>query len=169
MVKEIHHRVKNNLQVISSLLALQASASTTEPRTRALLDESRDRVRSMALIHEKLYEAGPGRGAGYAEYVRDLVNQLLRSFGLSQDSVTMRIEVDEIPMDMDRSVPLGLIINELVSNALAHAFPDGRRGIVTVMKRCVDAARSCSWSSDDGVGLPAGVDWRARFLWACES
>ncbi|HVO39168.1 MAG TPA: CHASE4 domain-containing protein [Spirochaetia bacterium] len=160
MVKEIHHRVKNNLQVISSLLALQASSSA-EPRTRALLDESRDRVRSMALIHEKLYEAGPGREAGYADYVRDLVTQLLRSYGLSQDIVAVRIEVDEIPMDMDQSVPLGLIINELVSNALAHAFPDGRHGTIMVtMKRC-EGGDLRLVVSDDGVGLPAGVDWRA--------
>jgi len=160
MVKEIHHRVKNNLQVISSLLALQASASA-EPRTRALLDESRDRVRSMALIHEKLYEAAPGRGAGYADYVRDLVTQLLRSYGLSQDVVAVRIEVDEIPMDMDQSVPLGLIINELVSNALAHAFPDGRSGTIVVSMKRSDGGALRLVVSDDGVGLPAAVDWRA--------
>ncbi len=157
LVKEIHHRVKNNLQVISSLLALQASSAEDE-RTRLLLDESRDRVRSMALVHEKLYGTGAGPGAGYAEYVHDLVEQLQRSYGVSSNAVAMRIDIDDIPMDMDQSVPLGLIVNELVSNALSHAFPDGRHGSITVSLKRVDAATLTLTVSDDGVGLPAGVN-----------
>ena len=159
LLKEIHHRVKNNLQVISSLLALQARASGDE-RTRALLTESRDRLRSMALIHEKLYQTGSARGVSFASYVRDLAAHLRHSYAGNSESVQLRIDVDDIALDLDLSVPCGLIITELLSNALKHAFPGGRHGTVTVgLHKEPDGAFLLS-VSDDGVGLPAGMDVR---------
>ncbi|HUJ74560.1 MAG TPA: histidine kinase dimerization/phosphoacceptor domain -containing protein, partial [bacterium] len=159
LLKEIHHRVKNNLQVISSLLALQARAAGDE-RTRALLTESRDRLRSMALIHERLYQTGSERGVSFASYVRDLAAHLRHSYAGNSESVQVRIDVDDIALDLDLSVPCGLIITELLSNALKHAFPAGRWGTVTVgLHRGADGDLALT-VSDDGVGLPAGMDVR---------
>jgi two-component sensor histidine kinase/sensor domain CHASE-containing protein len=159
LLKEIHHRVKNNLQVISSLLSLQASTAQ-DPRTRSLLDESRHRVRSVALIHEKLYRQGEGARHGYAQYVRDLADQLVRFYKGDSNLVGVSIEVEDIPMDMDVSVPVGLIINELLANALAHAFPHDRRGSISVRMRQVDGDRIEIVIGDDGVGFPPQIDYR---------
>jgi two-component sensor histidine kinase/sensor domain CHASE-containing protein len=159
LVKEIHHRVKNNLQVISSLLSLQASA-VQDLTMRSLFNESRDRVRSMALIHEKLYQSDSESGSGYAQYVRDLADSLLHSYKGDAAGVEIGIEVGEIPMDLDMSVPVGLIINELLTNALAHAFPQGRRGRITVSMRRVEDGQLQLSVGDDGIGFPEGIDYR---------
>lgn len=159
-LKEIHHRVKNNLQVISSLLALQARA-TEDARTRALLGESRDRVKSMALIHEKLYQTGDERGVSYSAYVQDLAAHLRHSYAGNSEAVGVRIEVDEISLDLDLSVPCGLIITELLSNALKHAFPDGRRGTIVVRLTREGKGMLRLGISDDGIGFPPGVDVRS--------
>ena len=157
LLKEIHHRVKNNLQVISSLLALQAG-SAQDLATRALLGESRDRVRSMALIHEKLYQAGDERGISFAGYVRDLAAHLRHSYAGNSQAVTLDIDIEEVALDMDLSVPCGLILNELLSNALKYAFPDGRRGTVTIRMRRQDTGDLLLTVGDDGVGFPEDVD-----------
>jgi two-component sensor histidine kinase/sensor domain CHASE-containing protein len=157
LLKEIHHRVKNNLQVISSLLALQATA-TKDPHTRALLQESRNRVHSMALIHEKLYLSADERGVSFDTYVRDLAAHLRHSYAGNSEAVTMEIDMEEITLDMDVLVPCGLIINELLSNALKYAFPEDRTGTINVTMRA-DGTRSLVLSvSDNGIGLPADVD-----------
>jgi two-component sensor histidine kinase/sensor domain CHASE-containing protein len=163
LLKEIHHRVKNNLQVISSLLALQASA-TQDSHTRGLLKESRNRVHSMALIHEKLYQSSDERGASFGAYVRDLAAHLRHSYAGNSESVTMQIDVEEITLDMDVLVPCGLIINELLSNALKYAFPEGRLGTISIKMRRDGSKGSRTLVltvSDDGVGLPAGMDVHA--------
>jgi two-component sensor histidine kinase/sensor domain CHASE-containing protein len=164
LLKEIHHRVKNNLQVISSLLALQAGA-TKDPHTRSLLHESRNRVHSMALIHEKLYLSADAHGVSFNTYVRDLAAHLRHSYAGNSEAVTMEIDVEEITLDMDVLVPCGLIINELLSNALKYAYPEGRTGTIRVkMRRDVSEAHPETAQmlvlsvSDDGVGLPADVD-----------
>jgi two-component sensor histidine kinase/sensor domain CHASE-containing protein len=159
LLKEIHHRVKNNLQVISSLLSLQASAAH-DPRIRSLLDESRHRVRSVALIHERLYQAGEGAANGYAQYVWDLADQLVHFYKGDAGQVGIRIDVDDIPMHTDVSVPVGLIMNELLANALAHAFPRDRRGTITVRMKRVNEGRIEIAISDDGVGFPRDIDYR---------
>jgi PAS domain S-box-containing protein len=160
LLREIHHRVKNNLQVISSLLALQAGTAV-DPQARSLLKESQDRVRSMALIHEKLYQSGAERGVSFAEYARDLAAHLRHSYAGDSHQVELDVDVEDLSLDMDTSVPCGLIINELVSNALKHAFPGGRAGRVRLgLCRGADGIVVLS-VSDNGVGLPAGVDVRA--------
>jgi two-component sensor histidine kinase len=159
LLKEIHHRVKNNLQVISSLLALQAGASP-DPKTRSLLAESRDRVRSMALIHEKLYQTADERGISFAGYVRDLATHLRRSYAGNSETVVMGIDMEEVSLNIDLSVPCGLIINELLSNSLKYAFPDGRRGTIGVTLRHTEPATVVLTISDDGVGIPKELDFR---------
>jgi two-component sensor histidine kinase len=160
LLKEIHHRVKNNLQVISSLLSLQATAAK-DPRTRGLLEESRNRVRSVALIHEKLYRGREGQGGGYAPYVRDLADQLLRFYKGDSGLVDVQIDVEDIPIDMDVSVPVGLILNELLSNALAHAFPPDSPGRISVRLRRIEGGRIEIAVSDNGVGFPKEIDFRS--------
>jgi two-component sensor histidine kinase/sensor domain CHASE-containing protein len=160
LLKEIHHRVKNNLQVISSLLALQAGAAS-DPHTRSLLRESQDRIRSMALIHEKLYQTGSERGVTFAEYARDLAAHLRHSYAGDSEAVDVEVDVAELSLDMDVSVPCGLIINELLSNALKHAFPGGRKGRVRLGLRRGEGDTLVLTVSDDGIGFPSDIDVRA--------
>ena len=157
LLKEIHHRVKNNLQVISSLLALQAGASK-DHTTRRLLMESRDRVRSMGLIHERLYQSDSERGMSFAAYVNDLAAHLRHSYTGSSEAITMSLDVQDIVLDMDASVPCGLIINELLSNSLKHAFMEGKGGTIAVRIREEPKGTVVLTVSDDGQGLPLGFD-----------
>lgn len=156
LLKEVHHRVKNNLQIIASLLDLQAN-SVTDEATVELLRESRNRVRSMALIHEHLYGTEELAHIDLPEYVRDLCSSVASSYGLS--SVPVTSSVDDITVDIDTAIPCGLIINELVSNALKYAFPHGE-GSVTVEVRTAPADQPgyIMTVADDGMGLPLHVD-----------
>ncbi len=163
MLKEIHHRVKNNLQVISSLLDLQARASKDE-RTAAILQESRTRLHSMSLIHEKLYRSGDSSGIPVPEYVRDLIANLRKSFAVDPETVKLTVDTEDVSLDMDVAVPCGLIINELVSNALKYAFPDGKKGEVRIGFHREDRGEGrllVLGVSDNGAGMPSEVDARA--------
>jgi PAS domain S-box-containing protein len=157
--KEVHHRVKNNLQVISSLLFLQ-STYTTDPNTLAILNESRSRVKSIALIHEKLYRSPELVKLDFAEYVRDLVADLVRTYGLNQESLNVRTSVEDIALEVDTAIPCGLIINEIVSNALKYAFPTGSSGEISVELTPITDDKFLLIVRDDGVGLPENFDWR---------
>ncbi len=158
LLQEIHHRVKNNLQVISSLLRLQ-SARVNDPHTLGVLTESRDRVRSMALVHEMLYQSENLARVDFGAYVRNLTGYLIRAYRTSSTRVALRSDVQDVTLGIDLAVPCGLIINELVSNALKHGFPDGREGEITVKMRA-DPSTITLMVSDDGVGLPDGVAWQ---------
>ena len=154
LLQEIHHRVKNNLQVISSLLNLP-SESSKDPETLQMLKESQDRVRSMALIHEKLYQSQDLEKVEFGSYVRDLTNHLMHSYGTESAGIRLTATADDISLSIDKAVPCGLIINELVSNALKHAFPDGRDGeIIVALQLGADQHLTLS-VADDGVGLPS--------------
>ncbi|MGE3274023.1 MAG: sensor histidine kinase [Vicinamibacterales bacterium] len=157
--KEVHHRVKNNLQVISSLLFLQ-SRNTSDPGALAILTESRSRVQSIALIHEKLYRSAELTTVDFGEYVRDLVAELIATYGVGHENLRVRTEAAALALDIDTAVPCGLIINELVSNVLKHAFPDGRDGEVAVTVGATGNGRYRLEVRDTGAGLPAGLDWR---------
>ena len=153
LLKEIHHRVKNNLQVISSLLSLQAEYLTDESMLRIMRD-SQSRVKSMALVHEKLYQSNNLAEIDFGDYVRVLVMQLFRSYGIPQDGVQMIITADTVALGVDRAIPCGIIVNELVTNALKYAFPDGRKGKVEVELRTMPSGIIRLAIRDDGVGLP---------------
>jgi PAS domain S-box-containing protein len=156
LLQEIHHRVKNNIQVISSLLSLQ-SRFVKDDTYVEMLREAQNRIRSMALIHEKLYQAENLASINFNEYITDLVNSLFRSYGVDTQHITFNIEVEHVDLGIDAAIPCGLIINELVSNALKYAFPDGK-GEVTVKMRSVDGTVQMT-VSDDGVGMPETVDF----------
>ena len=157
LLQEVHHRVKNNLQVISSLLSLKAR--NLAGNERAALDESRHRVQAMALIHQLLYERHDFSGAALAPYLTRLCTLLRESSG--RPGVALRLNVvppaDAYALDIERAVPCGLLVNELVTNALKHAFPEGRGGTVDVGLRLADDGICLLTVGDDGVGLPEGV------------
>jgi PAS domain S-box-containing protein len=164
MLKEIHHRVKNNLQVISSLVNLQADG-TRDETVREVLRDVTYRVRSMALVHEKLYQSADLAHIDFAEYARSLLGYLWRAHGAKASVIRLTFDLEPLLLPVDTAVPCGLILNELAGNALKHAFPDQRTGEVNISLH-VDAERLVSMSvRDDGVGIPEGLDWRkARSL-----
>jgi PAS domain S-box-containing protein len=159
LLKEIHHRVKNNLQVISSLLRLQ-SRSTSDGPARELFLASQGRIRSMALVHESLYQARDLARIDFAAYIRKLTQQLVSLFKADPQRVKLRLRLERIPLDVNQAIPCGLIINELVSNALKHAFPGGRAGEVAVSLAAGARGMVRLTVRDNGVGLPAGLDIR---------
>jgi PAS domain S-box-containing protein len=159
LLKEIHHRVKNNLQIISSLVGLQADGSTDET-VREVLRDVTFRVRSMALVHEKLYRSTDLARIDFAEYVRSLLGYLWRAHGAGAASVRLTLELSPLSLPVDIAVPLGLILNELAGNALKHAFRGRSEGEVNVSLRQGEEGRIILSVGDDGVGLPPGLEWR---------
>ena len=159
LLKEIHHRVKNNLQIISSLLNLQANQVQDAGTLRALRD-SQSRVRSMALIHEKLYQSKSLAKINFGEYVQNLTTDLFRSYQRELGAIQLNIHVKEVYLDLDQAVPCGLILNELITNTLKYAFPSHRSGTIWVeLDNCPDQMVGLR-VADDGVGLPADLETR---------
>jgi PAS domain S-box-containing protein len=151
LLKEIHHRVKNNLQVTSSLLRLQTEGVADEGARRALGD-SQNRIRSMALVHELLYRSKDLSRVDLADYVRDVSRQLLRSQEIDPARITIDLRLDTALVVADLAVPCGLLLNELLSNCLKHAFPDRRRGCIQIEVRAQPGRLSLT-VADDGIGL----------------
>lgn len=156
LLKEIHHRVKNNLQVVSSLFSLQ-SEHVRDERALASLRESQDRITSMSLIHEELYNSRSLERIDFRSYIQQLTSSLLHSYGLDMSRPRLEVDVGDVSLGIDTAIPCGLIINELVSNALKYAFPNGRRGHIRIAMHA-EGSRHCLRVSDDGVGLPSGFD-----------
>jgi len=158
LVKEVYHRVKNNLQVVSSLLGLQ-SGYAHDPRDLSLFRESQNRVRLMAAIHEALYKSNDLSHFDGGSFIRDITSNLRSSYGAEAAALEIHVDVEGIQLSRDNAVPCGMIINELVSNAMKHGFPNGRTGEVQVQLRCGDDAYVLR-VKDNGIGLPAGMDWQ---------
>jgi PAS domain S-box-containing protein len=157
LLKEIHHRVKNNLQVVSSLLRLQA-VSHPEPAVQAALQEAQERIQAIALIHQKLKHAPDPTRLDLATYVETLAERLVRSYASTPTLVDLQIRVDPIRLGPDEAVPLGLVLNELVSNALQHAFPPGQGGSLEIDLEGLPGGRAMLRVADSGSGLPEGTD-----------
>ncbi|WP_210521299.1 tetratricopeptide repeat-containing sensor histidine kinase [Hymenobacter terricola] len=156
MLKEIHHRVKNNLQIISSLLSRQSHYLRDAPALAAIR-ESQNRVQAMALIHQKLYQSDSLARVNMQDYTREIVARLVNSFDCSP-SIQQQVNVSGVDLEVALATPVGLIINEAVTNALKHAFPHQRTGTISVgLRRLVEEGYELT-IEDDGVGLPAGFD-----------
>ena len=155
LLREIHHRVKNNLQVILSLLNLQATY-VKDNLYKEMLKESRNRIRSMALIHERLYHSENVASINSREYIRKLVYEVAQSYGMCDDKISFILDVEDISLGIDAAIPCGLIINELVSNSLKHAFGDGN-GEITVGLHSVNGSIELT-VKDNGVGLPDNIN-----------
>ena len=164
LLKEIHHRVKNNMQVISSILNLQAGY-VEDARARALFADCQGRVQSMAMIHEKLYRSANLATLDFGQHVRELAQGMVSSFGEVAERVRLHIEAEAVALDIDSAIPAGLILNELVTNALKYAFPDGRAGTLRIALRGDGPEQILLSVADDGIGLPEGLEvGRSRSL-----
>jgi len=167
LLKEIHHRVKNNMQIIYSLLSLQ-SRRIKDKNVLKMLQESQNRVRSMALLHEKLYQSKDLARIEFGDYIRKLVYGLFHSYAVSSDSIILKINAENIFLDINTAIPCGLIINELVSNSLKHAFPEGKawnekgyiKGQIHIKLTSHKKNNFTLVIRDNGVGFPEDLDFR---------
>ena len=157
LLREIHHRVKNNMQIISSLLRLQAR-SIGDSSLCDMFKESQNRIRSMALIHEKLYQTEDFTRINFAEYIRSLIVHLFHTYQINPNIVRMKTEMEEVFLDINRAIPCGLIINELVSNSLKYAFPDNKKGDVCIKLSSNRQKKTKLIVSDSGIGLHKSVN-----------
>jgi PAS domain S-box-containing protein len=159
LLRELHHRVKNNLQVIASLLNLQ-SASLHDLQTQAIFQNCQERIRAMALVHELLYQGGDLSRIKLAHYLEVLAKRLFGSYRIDPERVHLSIQADEVWLDVNTAIPCGLLCHELISNCLKHAFPDQQSGDVTITVRAIPAGQLTVTIHDTGIGFPAGMNFR---------
>jgi PAS domain S-box-containing protein len=159
LLKEVHHRVKNNLQVISSLISLQADI-LADTQLQGVLGDVRDRVRSMALVHEKLYQTEDLAQLDFAEYALSLLNYLRSAHGAATGNVRLNTSLAPLILPVETAVSCGLILNELISNVFKHAFPNGGGEVTVTLEHDPATGAVCLRVRDNGVGLPADLDWR---------
>ncbi|MRR57139.1 MAG: PAS domain S-box protein [Deltaproteobacteria bacterium] len=159
LLKEVHHRVKNNLQIISALLDLQSDYISDE-QSLVFFRESRDRIKSMALVHERLYNSKNFASIDIFEYIENLTSHLALSYVEDPERVSVKLEIADMSLGIEEAIPCGLIINELISNSLKHAFPGGRKGEITVACRIDGDGIVTLEVRDNGVGLPAVLDFK---------
>lgn len=152
LLREVHHRVKNNLQIISSLLHFQAK-NTTDPSAIAVFRQGQDRLRSMVLVHEKLYRSSSLAAIDFADYLQSLTSELARSHELRSRGIHLRVDAEPILLPAEIVLPCGMIISELVTNAFKHGYPAGRSGTISVRVALPDGAVNIE-VEDDGVGVP---------------
>lgn len=159
LLSEVHHRVKNNMQIISSLLNLQAE-SVADPAIQAMFQESHSRIRAMALIHEQLYHSRDLAHIDFRRYVEEMASHLMELYPATAAAVRLDLEIQDVFLDVETSIPLGLIVNELFTNALKYAFPGGRAGSIRIQLEQKNADGYRFVFADDGVGLPAELEPR---------
>jgi PAS domain S-box-containing protein len=158
LLKEIHHRVKNNLQIIASLLNLQ-SRYIKDETTLAAIRESQNRVKAMALVHEKLYRSEDIAHISLHDYIKFLGTGLFQFYDARSRGIQFTLEIHDVDVDIDAAIPLGLIINELISNSLKYAFPEGRKGEISISVKKEDHTLTVLFR-DTGTGIPVDLDWR---------
>jgi len=158
LLSEIHHRVKNSLQVVSSLLSLEG-ARIRDPAVTEMLQSTQNRIRSMATIHQTLYQSNDFARVDFHAFLRSFVPTLIQSYSIHPERIELEFHVAEVRLPIDAAIPCGLIVNELISNALKHAFPDGRSGKISIDFRH-DRNRHATLSvDDDGIGIPEEFDY----------
>jgi two-component sensor histidine kinase len=157
LLSEIHHRVKNNLQIVSSLLDLQA-ARVSDQAMRDLLRDSQNRIHSMALIHQALYGSKDLASVDFAQFSETLLSALIQSYEIDPDRIAIRVDVEPVQLPIDIAVPCGLVVNELITNALKHAFPNRGRGEIRIALTRQVGNEVLLSVSDNGIGLPDHVD-----------
>ncbi|QWR76432.1 histidine kinase dimerization/phosphoacceptor domain -containing protein [Candidatus Magnetomonas plexicatena] len=164
LLKEIHHRVKNNFQLITSLLSLQSEAIEDETLRNVFID-SFNRIRTMSMIHTKLYQSADLSTLDFAEYVQELCAELVNSYEIHSNTPAIKLDINIKRVDITTAIPCGLIINELISNSMKYAFKDGRQGAIFVSLNEDDSGNYVLITGDNGVGIPEGFDLsKARSL-----
>lgn len=159
LLREIHHRVKNNMQIISSLLNLQ-SMLLSNKKDIDMLKDSQNRIKAMSLIHEKLYRSEDLANIDIKDYITDLTRNIMQFFQAATSNVTLDINVEKIWLGIDTAIPCGLIINELTSNSLKYAFPEGGKGVISIILEKAGEDKIVLDVSDNGVGIPEDIDFR---------
>lgn len=159
LLREIHHRVKNNLQIISALLSLQ-SKYVKDNEAFEMFRESQNRIKSMALIHDQLYQFKDLSRINMTEYIQNLTTDLFNAYGVGRDRIELKLDVHDVSVGVDTAIPCGLIINELVSNSLKHAFPDSMKGEICICLRSDNNHAFTLTVSDNGIGFPRDLDFR---------
>jgi two-component sensor histidine kinase len=157
LLQEVHHRVKNNLQVISSLINMQMR-KLRDTSSRSALEECQNRVVAIALIHEKLYQSKDYARVPFSDYARSLTASIFHAAGVSPQNLKLDLEFENLALAVDKAIPCGLILNELITNALKHAFPNERRGTIRVRLRRAGDGQFELLVADDGVGMDSGFD-----------
>ncbi|MBT3250571.1 MAG: PAS domain S-box protein [Candidatus Marinimicrobia bacterium] len=157
LLKEIHHRVKNNFQVIISLLSLQGD-KVKDKHVSEIFSESQNRIRSMSLVHENLYAAENYARINFKDYIDSLLRELFHFYCVSIDAITLKVDVKKVEFDLATAIPLGLVINELVTNIFKYAFPGKRKGTVEIIVRKHDDNETLFIIKDNGIGLPESID-----------
>jgi PAS domain S-box-containing protein len=152
LLKEIHHRVKNNMQIISSMLGLQ-SAYVQDKKYNEMLQDSQNRIKSMALIHEKLYQSDNMAKVNFTDYINSLISNLYSSYNINKEKVKLNVNLENVSFNIDTAIPLGLIINELISNSFKHAFPNDREGEIDIDINKIDDTHYRLKISDNGIGF----------------
>ena len=158
LIREVHHRVKNNLQIISSLLMLQSDLIEDE-RYRNIFQESIDRIRTMSVIHEMLYKSDDLGQIDNQEYLGTICENIRKSYVDESSRITLNVDIEKMHCDVERAIICGLILNELISNALKHAFPDDRSGTIDVSFKRLDDGILELLVQDDGVGISGEIDF----------
>lgn len=159
MLREIHHRVKNNMQIISSLLRLQARKIKNK-KIIDMFNVAQSRIKSMALIHESLYRSGDLARINFSDFIKKLTIHLSAMYATEKDNVKLKLDVKNVILDINRAIPCGLIINELVSNSLKHAFSDGRKGEIAVIMNINRRGKYTLVVEDTGIGFPEKFNLR---------
>jgi two-component sensor histidine kinase/CheY-like chemotaxis protein len=159
LLQEVHHRVKNNMQIICSLFSLQ-SGHIKDKQAFEIFKSSQNRVRSMAIIHERLYQSKDMTRVDFAEYAQSLTSHLFSSHGINPGAIKLNLKIKDVFLDLKTAIPCGLIINELVSNSLKHAFPGENNGEIKIAMHPLNKDGMEVIVSDNGVGLPKNVDFR---------
>ena len=159
LLEEINHRVKNNMQIISSMIRLQFR-NQTNPDLEIHLNDIQQRIQTMSLVHEKLYQSKSLSKINLPEFIRDLSGELMASYGTNETQIQLELELENINLEMGLTIPCGLIINELMTNAIKYAFPDDTNGTLKIALRHESTNRIRLTVEDDGPGLPEGVDWQ---------
>jgi two-component sensor histidine kinase len=157
LIGELYHRTKNNMQVISSLLMLHSS-EIADVKAKAVMKEIETKIRSMSLVHKKLYQSRNLASIDMAEYVRELVALLIKSNDLTADEIAFDAHLENISFPIDTAIPCGLVMNEIITNSLKYAFPEGRNGTISVRLKMADAETVELAIADDGVGVGGGFD-----------
>ncbi len=157
LLRELYHRTKNNMQVITSLLNLQ-SMGIDDKKTLQILEDTKNRIQSMALVHEKLYVAKNLSQVFLSDYIKDLADALMKSHNADKEQISLQVDVARIPLSIDTITPLGLVINELMTNALKYAFPDNKKGEIIIKGSLNEDEIIELTFSDNGIGMPKNID-----------
>jgi PAS domain S-box-containing protein len=158
LIREVYHRTKNNMQVISSLIGLKASG-IDDPVMQGILQDMKDRIQTISLVHQKLYQSKNLSIVDLKDYVSDLVNLIINSHTDDSDRISVVLDLDSIDVELDTAVPCGLIVNELISNSLKYAFPGDRKGTIKIILKKMEGDMIELGVSDDGIGIKEGSDY----------